>query len=120
MEQPTTNMPILRDERVRLVAKLFRGLGDPTRLAILEALREGERRVVDLVDLVGRAQPNVSNHLACLRECGLVVARPSGRETYYALADERMEDVLVAVDGILDRVEGMVCACERYEVSECA
>lgn len=99
------------------MAKLFRGLADPTRLAILMALRGGERRVVDLVEATGRAQPNVSAHLACLRDCGLVVCRPSGRETYYALADERMEDVLVAAEDVLCRTGRRICGCRRYGVA---
>src|SRR5438270_759652 len=56
-----------------LVAKYFRGLGDPIRLRILELLRaEGELTVGQLVERLGIAQPKVSNHLACLRWCGFV------------------------------------------------
>ena len=42
------------------------------RLAIIEILADGERRVTDLVDVLGSSQPNVSGHLACLKDCGLV------------------------------------------------
>lgn len=51
-------------EDAAAAAKLFRGLADPTRLRILLALRDGERRVTDLVDTVGTSQSNVSTHLA--------------------------------------------------------
>ncbi len=51
-------------ESGRLAAKLFRALGDPTRLSVLLALRSGERRVVDLVDELSTSQANVSAHLA--------------------------------------------------------
>lgn len=98
-----------------LLAKLFRGLGDPTRLAILEALRERERRVVDLVEVTGRSQPNVSAHLACLRDCGLIVGKPAGRETFYALASERLEDVLVAAQDVLTLTGNQVCGCGHYQ-----
>src|SRR5207245_4457556 len=57
--------------RSDLVAKYFRGLGDPTRVRILELLRdEGELSVGELVERLGQPQPKVSNHLACLRWCG--------------------------------------------------
>ncbi len=56
-----------------LVAKYFRGLGDPIRLQILELLRdEGELSVGELVERLGEQQPTVSNHLACLRWCGFI------------------------------------------------
>ena len=59
---------------IDLQAKLFRGFADSSRLSILEALREGERTVSDIVQTTGFTQPNVSNHLSCLRDCGLVTA----------------------------------------------
>src|SRR5947207_8413608 len=63
-----------------LVAKYFRGLGDPIRLRILELLRtEGELRVGELVRRLALPQPQISNHLACLRWCGFVEARRNGR-----------------------------------------
>lgn len=101
--------------RTALAAKLFRGLSDPTRLTILQALRSGPHRVVDLSGVTGRAQPNVSSHLACLRDCGLVKATPSGRETYYSLADERMLSLLESTDEIVARIGPTLCTCPRYE-----
>lgn len=101
--------------RTSLAAKLFRGLSDPTRLTILQALQSGPLRVVDLSGVTGRAQPNVSAHLACLRDCGLVKATPSGRETYYSLADEGMLGLLAAADEVVRRVGSSLCNCPRYE-----
>lgn len=101
--------------RALLAAKLFRGLSDPTRLTILQALRSGPHRVVDLSGVTGRAQPNVSAHLACLRDCGLVKASPAGRETYYSLADDRMLSLLDVTDEIVTRVGPNLCTCPRYE-----
>lgn len=68
-------------------AALFHGLADPTRLLILEHLRTGEHKVKELTDHLGLAQSTVSAHLSCLRECGLVSSRPSGRASMYFLAD---------------------------------
>ena len=63
---------------------LFHSLSDATRLAIVQRLAGGESRVVDLVAGLGLAQSTVSAHVACLRDCGLVVGRPEGRQVFYS------------------------------------
>lgn len=85
-----------------LAARLFRGFADPTRVAILLALLGGERRVSDLVDAVGGSQSNVSGHLACLKECGLVVDRPGERrQVFYRLARSEVVELLQAAERLL-------------------
>jgi len=103
-----------QDLSLALKAKLFRGLADPSRLAIIEALRPGEHSVSEIVLETGLSQPNVSAHLHCLRDCGLVTSRQQGRFVFYALVDRRMEDVLSAVEEILSDVAARVYACTRY------
>jgi len=83
------------------MAKYFRALGDPTRLRILKLIAGGERSVGHLVDATGQSQPNVSNHLACLRWCGLVVARRERRSVYYSIADVRVLEMLQLAEGLL-------------------
>ena len=100
---------------IELQAKLFRGFADPSRLAILEALREGERTVSDLVQTTGLTQPNVSNHLSCLRDCGLVSLRQQGRFAYYSLSDDRVAQLLLLADQLLADVARGVYECTRYE-----
>ena len=81
---------------------MFHGLADPTRVAILLALLDGERRVTDLVDAVGSSQSNVSGHLACLRDCGLVLDRPGGRrQVFYRLSGPEVIDLLRAGERLL-------------------
>lgn len=100
-----------------LAAKLFRGFGDPSRLAILAALRDGERCVSELVAATGLSQPNVSGHLACLRDCGLVLARPEGRFVRYRLSDPRVGRLLATAAEVvaLAEVARGVAACPRYD-----
>lgn len=99
-----------------LVAKYFRGLGDPTRLRIVELLRdEGELSVGELVERLGLAQTRVSNHLACLRWCGFVEARREHRTVYNRLADERVAQMLGLARGLLQDNEEHVAACRRIE-----
>jgi DNA-binding transcriptional ArsR family regulator len=101
---------------IDLQAKLFRGFADPSRLYILEALREGERTVTGLVQATGLTQPNVSNHLACLRDCGLVTLRQQGRFSYYSLSDDRVASLLLLADELLADVARGVYECTRYTI----
>ncbi|OGO14293.1 MAG: hypothetical protein A2Y93_08465 [Chloroflexi bacterium RBG_13_68_17] len=101
--------------RLETRAHLLQGLAEPSRLAILEALRRGPACVSDLVDQTGLTQPNVSNHLACLRDCGLVTSRPQGRFVYYALADPDVRILLEQIDRVLRRAGPQIDACPRYQ-----
>ena len=99
-----------------LVAKYFRGLGDPSRLRILELLRsEGELSVGELVRRLGIPQPKVSNHLACLRWCGFIEARREGRTIYNRIADPRVSAMLDLAGSLLADNAEHVAACCRIE-----
>jgi DNA-binding transcriptional ArsR family regulator len=83
-------------------AALFHGFSEPSRLAILRHLSLGEHRVVDLTRHLGLAQSTVSQHLACLRDCGLVTSRAQGRASLFALAHpEQTLDLLSTADRLL-------------------
>lgn len=77
-----------------LTADVFRILASPIRLAILRALVSSERCVGDLVAELDVAQSRLSNHLACLRHCGLVTTRRHGTFVYYRLADREVADLV--------------------------
>ncbi len=95
-------------------AKLFRGLADPSRLAILEALRGGGCSVGGVVEATGLSQPNTSNHLACLFDCGLVEREPRGRHVYYRLSDAAVDELLGLAERLLEEVARGVERCGRY------
>lgn len=95
-------------------AKLFRGLADPSRLAILESLRLGTLSVNEIVVATGLSQPNASNHLRCLSECGLVAGEPRGRFVYYRLTDPRIDELLALAGKLLEGTAGSVDSCENY------
>lgn len=83
-------------------ARLFHGLSDPTRLRILLALLDGEQRVSDLVAEVGGSQSNVSGHLACLKDCGLLVDRPGDRrQVFYRISTDAVAELLHATEKVL-------------------
>lgn len=99
----------------RLRAKLFRGLGDPSRLAILAALDPAPRTVGEIVAVTGLAQPNVSNHLRCLFGCGLVLREAKGRHAHYRLADPLVSALLRDADALLTAVATGVQDCAHYD-----
>lgn len=101
-----------------LKAKLFRGLADPSRLAVLEALRDGPRSVSELVAGTGLSQSNASAHLACLAECGLVTRERRGKFVYYAVADKRAVKILEEAEAILGEIGSHVFRCTRYETRQ--
>ncbi|REF36713.1 ArsR/SmtB family transcription factor [Thermasporomyces composti] len=76
------------------LARFGHALSDPTRSRIMLALREAPAYPADLAATLGVSRTNLSNHLACLRGCGLVVAMPEGRRTRYELADPRLAHAL--------------------------
>ena len=98
------------------MAKYFRGLGDPTRVGILELLRdEGELSVGALVERLGLPQPQVSNHLACLRWCGFIDTRREHRTIHYRIADKRVLKMLDLAEALLDDNADHVAACRRID-----
>lgn len=109
---------IANAQSLALKAKLFRGFSDPSRLAILEGLRDGPRSVTEVVEVTGLSQSNVSNHLGCLLDCGLVLREQRGRYAFYRLSDERVERLLERSDELLAEVAKGVYECTRYSPSE--
>jgi DNA-binding transcriptional ArsR family regulator len=85
--------------------RLGRAMADPTRSRILLSLLESPGYPARLARDLGLTRTNVSNHLSCLRGCGIVVAEPEGRQTRYEIADPHLAaalgalvDVALAVD----------------------
>jgi DNA-binding transcriptional ArsR family regulator len=69
-------------------------LADPTRQRVLVELLDGPGYPAELAERLGTTRANLSNHLTCLRECGLVTATAEGRHVRYDLADQRLADAL--------------------------
>jgi DNA-binding transcriptional ArsR family regulator len=97
-----------------VAAKLFRGLAEPTRLGLLLALADGERRVVDLTSRLGVPQSTLSGHLACLKDCGLVTDRPAGRAVFYRVALPEVYELLGAAERLLALTGTEIDLCTNY------
>lgn len=100
---------------VGLKAKLFRGLGDRSRLSILESLADVPKNVSALVEETGLTQPNVSMHLDCLFCCGLVTRERRGRFVYYEVKSRRTKQLLVAAERALADAAEQIAMCEKYK-----
>lgn len=112
IEEGVTRGPVDEARALSAAACLFRGLGDPSRLAILRHLQLGEHRVVDLMAHLDLAQSTVSTHLACLRGCGLVTSRPQGRASMFSLTQPQLvREVLAAAEGLLSATGDAVTLC---------
>ena len=97
-----------------LRAKLFRGLADSSRLAVLEVLRDGPLPVGEIVAHTGLSQPNVSMHLGCLAGCGLVRWERRGKFVDYEIADKQVVRLLDQAEALLLEVGSLIQACPRY------
>ncbi len=99
--------------RVRARARYFRVLGDPTRLRLLEALLEGQHTVSQLMAIVNAPQSRISNHLACLKWCGLVTSERRGREVVYRITDPRVRQVLELSRALSEEHSEHLASCRR-------
>src|ERR1700750_2301141 len=102
-------VPIAAETHIDALTRVGRALADPIRCQLLLALREAPAYPADLADVRGSSRSKLSNHLACLRGCGLVVAAPEGRRVRYELADRRLGHALGDLLGVVLAVDAHAC-----------
>jgi len=93
----------LPDDLVELIAERFRALSEPTRIKLLDRLREGEATVFELTELIGTTQQNVSKHLGVLQRSAIVARRKQGNFAYYRIIDEGVFSLCEEVCGSLQQ-----------------
>jgi DNA-binding transcriptional ArsR family regulator len=94
---------LLPDTLVDLIAQRFRALGEPSRIRILERLRDRDHTVQELAEQLGCTQQNISKHLGLLHSLGIVARRKAGGFSYYAIGDESVLRLCDEVCGTLQR-----------------
>ena len=120
---PVGRPPIVELEPValtetELLARLFRALGEATRLRILELLLEmGELHQMEIARRLGATQARVSEHMACLVWCGFVEARSEGRRTLYRVSNRRVRTLVEKARQFLDQNEAQIATCRRIGAS---
>ncbi len=103
-------------EEMCLLARLFNGFANSTRLSILLLLTQrGEMKVGELVHELEAPQPRVSDHLRCLSSCGYVQVRREGRNAYYSVSDERIRSILGLGEELLRDNQDHLLACESIK-----
>jgi DNA-binding transcriptional ArsR family regulator len=111
-EAAELDAPLDEAAAIAPAAALYRALGEPARLLIVQHLFSGEHRVRELTEHLGLAQSTVSAHLACLRECGLVRSRVQGRASMFSLVDpERLAALFAVTEGLLEATGSAVTLC---------
>ena len=106
--------------RLDVMNRLGRAMADPTRSRILLQLLEAPGYPARLSESLGLTRTSVSNHLACLRGCGLVVATPEGRQTRYEIADPHLTRALeLLVEAVVAYDDGVSCVNEDCDVPLC-
>ena|SRR5579884_910037 len=84
----------MEDDLRRFKSEIFQGLANPTRIAIVELLRDGELSAGQLIEKLGLEQANASQHLSVLRAKQIVVGRRAGNQVYYSIRDRALIEVL--------------------------
>lgn len=119
-EQCTVHRMLTITNHLDVMNRLGRAMADPTRSRILLMLLEGPNHPAVISRELGLSRSNVSNHLACLRDCGIVVAEPEGRQTRYVIADPHLARALTAlVEVTLAVDESAPCIDPTCSLPEC-
>jgi ArsR family transcriptional regulator len=91
----------MTDDVLELKANVLKALGQPTRLKILELLRDGERCVCEIFPAIREEQSNVSRHLALLKATGILTSRKEGQMVHYRVRDPQVFKLLDGVNALL-------------------
>lgn len=115
--EPLAGVVVGREsEEMCLLARLFNGFANSTRLSILLLLSQrGEMKVGELVHELEAPQPRVSDHLRCLSSCGYVQVRREGRNAYYSVSDDRIMTILSLGEELLRDNQDRLLACETIK-----
>lgn len=104
----------MQNKNIDMKVKLVHGFSNKTRLQILESIKDKEKTVSQIVEEINGNQSNISQHLACLKGCGIIVGRNEGKYCYYSLRNQHIRDLLTMFDAVLEDVQNDVESCERH------
>ncbi|PFN82060.1 transcriptional regulator [Bacillus sp. AFS076308] len=99
---------------VDLKVKFLRGFSDKTRIQILESIKEQEKTVSEIVEDLNGKQSNISQHLACLKGCGLIVGRQDGKYIKYSLRNQQVSELLKMFHTVFEEVQTDIACCENH------
>jgi len=99
---------------IDMKVKLIHGFSNKTRLQILECIKDEEKTVSQIVEEINGNQSNISQHLACLKGCGIIARRNEGKYCFYSLRNQHIRDLLTMFDVVLEDVQHDVACCNRH------
>jgi DNA-binding transcriptional ArsR family regulator len=94
--------------------KFLHGFSHKVRIQILECIKEEEKTVSQIVADLNVSQSSISQHLACLKGCGLIVGRQEGKYMYYSLRNQQVRELLKMFDVVLEDVQNDMAFCENH------
>lgn len=97
-------------------ANFFHGFSNKTRIQILDSIKDYEKTVSQIVDEINVNQSSVSQHLACLRGCGLIVSRQEGKYVYYQIRNEKIRQLLDMCDEVLIDIQQDITTCKSHVI----
>jgi|SRR5699024_1508562 len=99
---------------LNLKVKFLQGFSNKTRVQILDCLKETEKTVSQIVQEVEGSQSSISQHLSCLRGCGLIVSRQEGKYVYYKIRNEKIRQLLSMFDEVLFDIQQDISSCKNH------
>lgn len=96
-------------------AKFIRGFADKTRLQILQCMMDGEKTVSEIVEITQGNQSNISQHLNCLKGCGIILGRQEGKYVHYSLRNQQIEQLLAMFNVVFHDVQNEVASCDKND-----
>jgi DNA-binding transcriptional ArsR family regulator len=96
--------------------KFLQGFANKMRIQILDCIKEEEKTVSEIIKDLDGSQSSISQHISCLKGCGLIVGRQEGKYIYYSLSNQKVRDLLTMFDEVLEEVENDVACCRNHIV----
>ncbi|MGO2094216.1 MAG: ArsR/SmtB family transcription factor [Mammaliicoccus sciuri] len=101
---------------IQLKEHFIHGLSNKTRLTILELLKLKEMTVNEIVEQSKISQSSISQHLACLKGCGLVISRQEGKFVYYQIKNDQILALLQLIDSVVEDTEEDIACCQHHTI----
>ena len=99
---------------IQLKVEFIHGFAHKTRLQILESIINSEKTVTEIMEHVDASQSSISQHLACLKGCGLITGRQEGKYIYYSLRNDHVRKLLAMFDDVLTDVQHDMKTCPNH------
>ncbi len=109
---------MLKNIDIDTKVKFLQGFAHKIRIQILESIKQQEKTVSEIVSELDGNQSSISQHISCLKGCGLIVGRQEGKYIFYSLSNQKVRDLLTIFDDVLEEVQDDVANCQNIIIKE--